>query len=169
MKLNLLNQFSRYHTVVAKVQPDVFGWRPILFLLALRLWLNYSTCWINRHFSWWGINLRQTDVFDVVKILNFPSSTGHLLEKTMKSLHFKRFFSFFSPKSRFGTGRWSPRSIASPSWFLPAVAAMCCAWSRRIIWSWILPCRRTSKPSMWPLGHGIWLLDLILGPSHLSL
>jgi hypothetical protein len=40
-----------------------------------------------------------TEVFDVVKILNFPSSTGHLLEKTMKSLHFNRFFSIFSPKS----------------------------------------------------------------------
>ena len=99
MKLNLLNQFTRYHTVVAKVQPDVFGWRPILFLLDLRLWLNYSTCWINRHFSWWGINL-----FLLKSLMSWKSS----IFLVQPDIYWKKpwnpsistgFFSIFSPKS----------------------------------------------------------------------
>ena len=73
-----------------------------VFARALRLWLNYSTCWINRHFSWWGINLFLLKSLVSSKSSIFPTSTGHWLEKPMKSLHFNRvFFHFFSQSSRF--------------------------------------------------------------------
>jgi len=123
MKLNLLNQFSRYHTVVAKVQPDVFGWRPILFLLDLRLWLNYSTCWINRHFSWWGINL-----FLLKSLMSWKSS----IFLVQPDIYWKKpwnpsistgFFQFFLQKVPF----WHREVVPKKHRFSFVVPPTCCS------------------------------------------
>lgn len=73
-----------------------------VFARALRLWLNYCTCWINRHFSWWGINLFLLKSFMSSKSSIFPVQPDIDWKNPWNpSISPGFFFHFFSQSSRF--------------------------------------------------------------------